>query len=147
MSIGIILRALLCTSLLSSFVLSSTSCSSQIKEKDVITGLRVYTTWDESPKYKGVDLIHSREFDMDIFKSLNHRLEENESVQGYVKVAFIITERGELIGARIPDKNKDELSSLDKAFLQALATTKDDWEPAKYKGRPVSIMLKLRFNY
>lgn len=110
--------------------------NSDLVQYDSITRKNVYTFVEKMPYYQG----GNRAFMNDFSKNFHFTFKEHEDIQTKLRVQFVITRKGRLIGGRIYDKKESELTSFEKEGLRALRSMQN-WEPGKHHNENVDVII------
>lgn len=111
---------------------------SSIVGYDSLTQKNVYVFVEKMPSYKGGEVV----FMSDFIKSFHYDFSKNkeEPIQTKLQVQFVIDTKGDLIGARIYNKETDELTDFEKAGLKALSSMQN-WQIGVHRGKAVNVIL------
>ena len=105
---------------------------------DSLTQQNVYIFVEKMPVYKGGDLDFLIDFGKYFHYDYSQYLEEN--IQTRLQFQFVIDTKGRLLGARIYDKNMDELTEFEKAGLKAL-NLMQNWQAGEHDGKLVNVLV------
>ena len=126
-------------------IISACSCGSAKGQQDnnlvpydSLTQQSVYAFVEEMPHYIGGDIAFMTDFNKHFH--YDYSLHSDENIQTKLHVRFVIDKKGILIGARIYDKNADELSEFEKAGLKALSSAQN-WQAGMHSNKPVNVIL------
>jgi hypothetical protein len=105
---------------------------------DSLTQQSVYLFVEKMPDYKGGD----RAFMADFGKLFHYDFAKNaqEPIQTKLRVQFVIDTEGNLIGARVCDKQANELTDFEKAGLKAL-NLMQSWQSGEHNGKLVNVLI------
>lgn len=107
---------------------------------DKITRKCVYIFVEEMPIYNNGE----SDFVNDIIRRITLPDEAKSEVVTRINLQFVIDEKGNLIGARI--KDKDELNSFERELLDIINSTGKRWNPGVHYGKKVPVLLTYPLN-
>ncbi len=108
-----------------------------LAQYDSLTHRNVYTFVEKMPRYKG-----GQSFLNDFGKIFHLSSEAHEEMQTKLRVQFVITKEGQLIGARICDKSEEEYTGFEKDGLKTL-NSMQNWEAGMHNNKAVDVLLTM----
>lgn len=103
---------------------------------DALTGEYVYSFVEQMPVYKDEKADFSIDF-ISLFNIDNFDVTERQTK---LIIQFVIDAQGNLIGERIFNKNKDELSIFEKSALKVVSELQE-WIPGKHNNQNVNVIV------
>ena len=108
---------------------------------DSLTQKNVYVFVEKMPNYNGSE----EAFMTDFSKKLQSTFSESMEIKKRLQVQFVIDAKGNLIGARIYNKTEDELTTFEKAALEAL-NLMQNWQAGKHNNKFVNVLITKTIN-
>lgn len=131
--------------LLMVIIFSAFSCSSLknvqdngLMQYDSLTCKMLYTFVEKMPRYKGGNQAFMSAFG----NSFHYEFKKYEDIQTKLRVQFVIDKKGFLIGARIYNKEFEELTNFEKEALKTISSLQN-WEPGKHNNKNVNVILTM----
>lgn len=111
---------------------------------DELTGVKAFTMIkaETAPVYRGAFGSFSREID----KVLESSGVYGDTLSHHIRIQFIIDKKGNLLGARIEGKSRDELNSIERKIIKTVDKMQQ-WEPGTFNGEPVDVFLEKHVSY
>ena len=111
---------------------------------DELTGVKAYTELnvDTPPLFNG----KTNGFQQEFHRVSNIPRKDGDTTRRKVEVQFIISKKGELIGPRIRDKERDQLNEEEIQVIEAIAKIQN-WAPGTNNGEPVDVFLNRFLTY
>ena len=103
---------------------------------DALTGEYVYSFVEQMPVYKDEKADFSNDF-ISLFNIDNFDVTERQTK---LIIQFVIDAQGSLIGERIFNKNKDDLSIFEKSALKVVSELQE-WIPGKHNNQNVNVIV------
>lgn len=124
------------------FGCSLSPASSQSNEctMDTLTGECVYQFVEEMPVYCN----GKRNVITDIFSLIEVDSDSENVLVTKVHLQFVINKNGELVGARIRDK--DDINNMEKHIIEAVNRLNGTWSVGRLNGKEVSVLLSYAIN-
>ena len=111
---------------------------------DELTGIKAFTMIkaETAPVYRGEFGSFSKEID----KVLESSGVYSDTISHHIRVQFIIDKKGNLLGARIEGKDRDELDPVEQKILKTVDKMQQ-WKPGTFNGKPVDVFLEKHVSY
>ncbi|MDR1458952.1 MAG: hypothetical protein LBI60_01895 [Bacteroidales bacterium] len=104
---------------------------------DTITGRKTYTLVNDMP------IFPNGELDFYNYLSENFDWESDVDTQQSFNLRFVIDKNGNLLGARIFGKQKDEYGENEKEIIETFKKS-PKWIPGKCCGKKVDVFMKMK---
>jgi len=125
------------------FVGINATCAQKKEQQDCISlydstlKQKVYVWVDKMPQYeKGTTDILS------YFSAHFHEPENPDDFQGSIKMEFIVTQKGELKGIKIMNKDPMEITLMEKEAIKVFSTM-PRWKPGTCRGKAVPVRMQM----
>lgn len=108
---------------------------------DSITNERVYEVVDRMPVFNAIGGSDN------IGEYIIKRYDDSTKVglQLSIKLRFVINKRGELVGAGIYGKNRNEYTDVEKQIVK-IAESSPNWEPGLCSDHKVNVLVRVRMS-